>query len=153
MYTAGRGNNHDGQMTLTERVRLTRRKTELSQTQLAKLIGVNRSAVANWENDRLGGPCHDNLVRLAKIAHVSIEWLATGRGEIGLDSWLHDPPPMDAALVDEPDELRLLDAWRACSPKARVAALELVEELAHKRHGGNKPFARAHDGMTAPRKF
>lgn len=135
-------------MSLTERVRLTRRKTGLSQAQLAELVGVNRSAVANWEASGQGGPSRRSMERLAKIAHVSFDWLATGRGEMSHASYLHDVPAAAAALVDDPTELKLLQAWRACSARARVATLDVVEELARHRQGRSLPPARPLRGMT-----
>ncbi len=66
-------------MTLTIRLIKTRREKRLSQQALADLIGVSRSALAQWETD-MSRPSLDNLRKIAEILDVSFEWLATGRG-------------------------------------------------------------------------
>ena len=66
-------------MTLTIRLIKTRREKRLSQQALADLIGVSRSALAQWETE-MSRPSLDNLRKMAEILEVSFEWLATGRG-------------------------------------------------------------------------
>ncbi len=66
-------------MTLTIRLIKIRREKKLSQQALADLIGVSRSALAQWETD-MSRPSLDNLRKIADILDVSFEWLATGRG-------------------------------------------------------------------------
>lgn len=66
-------------MTLTIRLIKTRREKRLSQQALADLIGVSRSALAQWETD-MSRPSLDNLRKIAEVMEVSFEWLATGRG-------------------------------------------------------------------------
>ena len=66
-------------MTLTIRLIKIRREKKLSQQALADLIGVSRSALAQWETD-MSRPSLDNLRKIAEILDISFEWLATGRG-------------------------------------------------------------------------
>lgn len=110
-----------------ERIRLARRKAGLSQEGLAQKVGVKRSAVANWEAVGGANPCGANLERLAELLQVAYEWLATGRGEMRLPPHYHEVAAVDAELVENPAERRLLHAWRALPVKPGVLFLELVE--------------------------
>ena len=134
-------------MKLTERVRTARRKAGLSQEALAAQLGIKRSAIANWECAEGGGLTVGNMIKLAKISQVAFEWLATGRGPMTL---AHDPlldtPAVDADLIDDPQERRLVQAYRSASGRMRIALLELVEEMAVLRNGKRVklPPASAH---------
>lgn len=120
-------------MNKSERIRLARRRAGLSQQKLADLLGVKRSAVANWEAAGGANPSSNNLERLACLLQIAHEWLATGRGEMKLPGHWHDVPVVDAELVDSPFERRLLAAWRNMPAKTRVLFLELAESYSPKR--------------------
>lgn len=66
-------------MNLTIRILRSRKEKKLSQQSLADLIGVSRSALAQWETQS-SSPSLANLRKMAEILEVSFEWLATGRG-------------------------------------------------------------------------
>lgn len=66
-------------MNLTIRIIKVRREKKLSQQALADLIGVSRSALAQWETE-LSRPGLESLRKMSEILGVSFEWLATGRG-------------------------------------------------------------------------
>lgn len=66
-------------MNLTTRILCSRKDKKLSQQALADLIGVSRSALAQWETS-MSSPSLDNLRKMAETLEVSFEWLATGRG-------------------------------------------------------------------------
>lgn len=121
-------------MNLAHRIRRARKHVGLSQAALAKHLGVHRSCVGHWEGVNNANPRHDRLADVAKICVVSYEWLATGRGQMKLG---HDPlddiPAAAGVSVDDPQALRLLDAWEAMSSRSRLALLGLVEELASLR--------------------
>lgn len=94
--------------------------------QLGRRLGVQRSAVANWEAGASSPSCH-HLEQLACVLEVAHEWLATGRGEMKLPGYGQDMPMAQADVVENPFERRLLQAWRNLPAKPRVALLELVE--------------------------
>jgi phage repressor protein C with HTH and peptisase S24 domain len=48
-----------------------------SVAELARAVGVSDNAVYKWLSGR-GQPTVSNVVGLARVAHVSVEWLATG---------------------------------------------------------------------------
>lgn len=110
-------------MALSSDIRRARMRKGFSQVELANLLGITRSAVANWE----GGitlPCSAHLQKLALVTDVSYEWLATGRGTPALQQdWT---PVLDADIVDDPDERKLLLAYRASTGATRRKILEFV---------------------------
>ena len=61
-------------MTLGEKIRAARRKSGLSQEQLAEKMSVSRSAIAKWETDK-GLPDVGNLKVLARLLNVSVDHL------------------------------------------------------------------------------
>ena len=128
-------------MNSQDRIRLARRHAGLSQAKLAEAIGVQRSAVSHWESPQGKNPSVDHLRTMALVTGVTFEWLATGRGkmQISEDAVLDSVSAADAILVEEPLELRLVQAFREASPKTRVALVEIVEELAAKRLGRTRP--------------
>lgn len=100
----------------------------MSQKQLAQALGVQRSTVANWESNDDITPGADRLHRLACACNVSFEWLATGRGDMGLPGHVHDVPAVENLLVlEDLREIRLVLAWRSASGKVKVNLLELAE--------------------------
>ncbi len=110
-------------MMLNIRIRRARNSKGFSQADLARQLNVNRSAVANWEC-AVRMPSSGRLQQLAIVTEVSFEWLATGRGVPSLrDDWI---PAADAQLVEDPDELRLLRAYRACMPSDRRNLLKVL---------------------------
>lgn len=121
---------------LGERIRMARRKLGLSQTALAAFLGVQRSAVSNWECVEGASPTVTNMLQLAKTTQVAFEWLATGRRSMALahDSLL-DVSAVDADLVEDPQERRLLHAYRSASTRMRATLLDLAEEMAVLRTG------------------
>ena len=61
-------------MTLGEKIRETRRKSGLSQEQLADKMSVSRSAIAKWETDK-GLPDVGNLKLLGQLLNTSLDRL------------------------------------------------------------------------------
>ena len=64
-------------MTLGERIAKCRKQKNLSQEYIAERLEVSRQAVSKWEND-LSAPDTYNLIALAKLFDVSVEYLACG---------------------------------------------------------------------------
>lgn len=124
-----------------DRIRLARRHAGLSQARLAEAIGVQRSAVSHWESPQGKNPSVDHLRAVAMVANVAFEWLATGRGKMQLseDAVLDSVSAAAAILVEEPLELRLVQAFRDASPRTRIALVEILEELTAKRVGRSRP--------------
>jgi transcriptional regulator with XRE-family HTH domain len=129
-----------------DRIRLARRHAGLSQAKLAEAIGVQRSAVSHWESPQGKNPSVTHLRTVAMVTGVTFEWLATGRGKMQLseDAVLDSVSAVDAILVEDQLELRLVQAFREASPRTRVALVEIVEEVTAKRLGRTRAKRPAH---------
>src|SRR5215467_13498557 len=103
---------------MSSRIRHARRLVQLSQSGLAKTLGVGPSAVAQWELPGGTSPTLPHLTNIAKIAGVAFEWLATGRGPVSPEG--HEAPAIDATsfAADETED-RLLAAFRRVPARKR----------------------------------
>jgi transcriptional regulator with XRE-family HTH domain len=99
------------------RIRAARVARGLTQEGLAALIGVSRSAVAQWETER-AGQIRGNLGRIAEALAVSVEFLLFG----------DDKQAPRAAISG--DELALLRLYRELSPEDRAMLLTTARRLA-----------------------
>jgi transcriptional regulator with XRE-family HTH domain len=113
------------------RIRRARVLAKLSQSELAGRVGVNRSAVAQWEREGGTHPSVEHLATVSVATRVPFEWLATGRGDPA------ECPPSDVPAVAieyavDDTEARLLEAIRRLPVKKRHAVCRLIEELASK---------------------
>jgi len=124
-------------MTPQQRIRLARRHAGLSQAALGSAIGVQRSAVSHWEGSQGKHPSVDHLRQFALVTGVQFEWLATGRGtmNVSTDTVLDSVAAAEGKLVEDPLELRLIDAFREAPMRARAPLVEVVEQLAAVRTG------------------
>lgn len=59
---------------LNERIKELRQSYQLNQVEMAKILGVSKQCVSNWENDNVL-PSIEMLVRLAKYFNVSTDYL------------------------------------------------------------------------------
>lgn len=124
-------------MTSSQRIRLARRHVGFSQAALGAAVGVQRSAVSHWEASPGKSPNAAHLRGIAQATGVQFEWLATGRGKMGLSQEvsMDSVATAQALLVDDPIELRLLAAFRDAPTLARAPLVELAEQLAAHRVG------------------
>lgn len=61
---------------LADKIRMLRKEMELTQAELAKEIGINRSSVASWESG-LRTPPVDMIAKMCGVFHVSADYLCT----------------------------------------------------------------------------
>ncbi len=99
------------------RIREARRALGLTQDELARRIGVSRSAIAQWETDRTG-QVRANLARVAAVLGVSIGYLITGESEVGLIN------------VETADERALLSLYRQIREPGRSELLRNARRMA-----------------------
>ncbi len=71
--------NHTADMTFGEKIKSARKRAGLTQEQLAEKLLVSRPAITKWEADK-GMPDIENLKRLSRLLHVSVDYLL-GSGE------------------------------------------------------------------------
>lgn len=62
-------------MTTGDRIRLSRIKLRMTQEELAERVGVQKSAVAKYENGRVTNLKRDMIHKLARVLDVSPSWL------------------------------------------------------------------------------
>ena len=110
------------------RIKQARKDAGLSQAELALRLGVDRSAVAQWERQTAAGPTVGHLIQIALAAGVSFEWLATGRGPRVIGGEGESPPAivMDYVAQSEYEE-RLLVAFRSLSALEQVPVVDMLE--------------------------
>lgn len=132
-------------MTPQQRMRLARRHGGMSQAALASAVGVQRSAVSHWEATIGKSPSAAHLREVAMVTGVQFEWLATGRGRMNLSEevTMDSVAAAEALLVDDPLELRLVNAFRDCTPRAQIPLIEIVEQLAAQRIGRSRAAAKS----------
>lgn len=98
------------------RIRNARRDRGLTQDDLSRLVGVTRSAVAQWETDR-AGQVGATLIRVAAVLGVSSEYLLTG-------------DVVAETVAEGGPELALLRLYRSCSEDDRAYLLRTARLLA-----------------------
>lgn len=91
--------------TFGDRLARAREYASMSQSQLARRLGVKIATIKNWEFDR-SEPRANRLQMLSGLLNVSIIWLMTGEGEGG--PIMHDNEASEeiAGLRDILDQLR-----------------------------------------------
>lgn len=115
-----------------ERIRQARKSAGLSQAKLAAGIGVDRSAVAQWERETASAPTVGHLAQIAVATGVSFEWLATGRGARKIGGEGEEPPAFVLDYVAQSEiEERLLLAFRHLSAMEQVPVIAMLE--AHRK--------------------
>lgn len=101
------------------RLRDERRHRGLTQDQLARHVGVSRSAVAQWETGR-AGQLTGHLARVAAVLDTSVEYLMHGADKRA---------PLQAVRGDE---LAMLRLYRECEPEDRQILLRMARRLARR---------------------
>lgn len=97
-------------------------------SQFARAVGVAQASLARWVKGE-ADPSRSNLVKIAEVAGVSLEWLATGKGhqqnktEETTNSYR--PYSGEDAIV--------------ISQKRLEAAIETLEEVLHRTRKTMKP--------------
>ena len=114
-------------MSIHLRIRQARVQASLSQSQLARLMGVSRSACNQWESGAGPAPRRERLARLAQLLSVQYEWLATGAG-LAQPSAVKESRGHYAPVLS-PDQQELLEIYRAMTPKRRSALLDFLRAL------------------------
>lgn len=69
---------------IADRIRYLRDKAGMTQTDLAKRLGISRSAVNSWEMS-LSSPSLSNIVEMTQIFHVSADYLLSMSDHLLID--------------------------------------------------------------------
>lgn len=107
------------------RIREARQARGLTQNELATVLGVTRSAVAQWETGRAGQESA-MLPRIAEALAISPGWLLAGDEVLSVPAGTGMQQMRDA----QGDELALIRLYRACAPEDRALLLRTARRLA-----------------------
>lgn len=107
-----RHDQHNPAMEISDRIRLARTRAGLSQTQLARTVGVTRGMVGQWETGK--PPGRDKLVAIAGATGVTVPYL------LG-----QEPDPAGLGPRMDTDTITLLKLWHQLSPRQKRSHLEL----------------------------
>jgi len=111
-------------MSIGHRIQQAREKTGISQTRLAELVGVTRSACSQWESGNGTSPRRERLEQISRLLSVNYEWLATGRGA------MRGRTPSAAKNAElGPEEQELLAAFGRLSDAARRGLIDFLRAL------------------------
>ena len=95
------------------RIKKLRNESDLTQQQLADLVGVSQTTVWHWETGRRDVPNGDNMLKLARA--------------FGLDVVQFGSATESAHTSSE--EVQLLAAFRSLPKERRLIAINLLEAL------------------------
>ncbi len=110
---------------LSGRVRFARTLAGFSKAELARRVGVCLSAAVQWELTKGTSPTVNNIIRIATIAGVGFEWLATGRGS----PKLADGMQVLANAEDIEFEMRVVTAARAIPHDRRELLIDFARSI------------------------
>lgn len=107
-----------------DRLREARKAAGLTQEQLGFALGVTKSSVSAWENDR-ETPSFRLLPNLRSVLKRSLDELICGHGQSG--PRVHDLPADYALQAHDTHEQALLTRYRNLPARRREAVLELLK--------------------------
>lgn len=96
-------------MTIGHRIRSMRTTQGLSQTKLARAVGLTQGALSQIELGLVRAIKAETLVRLSAAMRTNPQWLQTGKGS----------PVLEA--LDSVDESEAIAIYRALTPQSRGA--------------------------------
>lgn len=114
---------------LSTRIRRARTIGAVTQAELARRVGVQRSAVAQWESANGTSPSLAHLARIAYETSVCFEWLATGRGPSRPEQGLFDLAVVTDDYALDHLESRALNALRRLGSNRKKTLVEAIELL------------------------
>lgn len=71
-------------LNVADRIRYLRDKSGMTQTDLAKKLGISRSAVNSWEMS-LSMPSLANIVEMSQIFHIDVDYILSTSDKITVD--------------------------------------------------------------------
>lgn len=114
---------------MSSRIRRSRLLASISQSELARRIGIQRSAVTQWERNDGTTPSVAHLAQIASETAVCFEWLATGRGPTRPNPGSFDTAILPQDLAFDELESRVLAGLRRLSRRKREAIVQMIESL------------------------
>jgi len=107
-------------MNMGERLRALRLQRKISQEEVARHIGITRSAYSHYEiNNRQ--PVYETMIKLAAYFNVSLDYIIGGTS----------PPPGHPVSSDDRELLSLLQDM---SQEQREKSINLITDLMRQHH-------------------
>lgn len=108
-------------MKFNKRLRQLRQKNNLTQGDLAKILGLKPTAISNYESER-NEPSFEKLIALSKYFDVSCDYL------LGItDSYL----PVGGEVLDK-DIVEFFDLYKQLTPKGVREMKNYIQYLLYK---------------------
>ena len=107
-----------------KRLKELRKQRNLTQKDLAKILGVYPQSVGYYENN-INKPDPDMLIKIADYFQVSVDYLLGREDDLGNISISGSP-----ALELTADERELVDTFRAIPDNTKGVALTMLHSLA-----------------------
>ncbi len=114
---------------LASRIRQARLMSKLTQAELARRIGVKRSAVTQWEHPLGTKPSIQHLIDIAMQTGTRLEWLATARGSLRYGENDTLPTTLPEDHPHDSSESEALLRFRQLPAAKRKIALDILQVL------------------------
>jgi transcriptional regulator with XRE-family HTH domain len=115
-------------MTLAERMKQAREKSGLTQTELAKKVGVSQGTIANLESGFRKQP--RNLLALARALNVDADWLDGGKASYRSPELTNPPLAAEPSPLSEwPFETVRPDQWKLIPKHKRDVIEEQIRAM------------------------
>lgn len=109
-------------MNMGERLRELRLRRKISQEEVARHIGITRSAYSHYEiNNRQ--PVYETLIKLAAYFDVSLDYIIGG-----------NPSKSKGEQVITPDNREILSLFQHMSQEQRKRSISLITDLIRQEH-------------------
>jgi len=108
----------------------------LSQTRLADLLGITRSACSQWESEEGTSPRGKRLAELAQLLGVSYEWLATGKHSDAGHQYGEQASRHGKTLSAQQQQLLIM--FERLPAAGQHALVKLLESLGRFKEGDSK---------------
>lgn len=109
-------------MNFSIRLKQLRQKHKMTQSDLAKILGLKPTAISNYESER-NEPSFDKLIVLSKYFDVTIDYL------LGLsDAYL----PVGGEVLDR-DIVEFFDLYQQLTPEHEIELRKFTEYLIYKQ--------------------
>ena len=103
-----------------ERIKELRLARNMTQKELADMLGVDRTAVVKYETGK-NGPTSEILIKLSKIFNVSLEYL------LGVDDIKEEEIKKDLTTKYSDEVKKIYEILSELSPENQKKLLELAE--------------------------
>jgi len=122
-------------------------KKRVSQTQLAKSLGVSPGNVGDWERGR-SKPGYDALIGLSRFFEVSPAYLL-GLENVNASGSIAATPKCDDALLDEP-EMDLIAMYRFLNKDDKKTVYDIAKLKYEQATGEKESFYSTYFGEDEP---